>query len=170
MNIDNLIATALLAGIVVDTKSFAFRTGSRTFEAASFLRRNGADTAAVQRLLKEDLSQYVKRARIIMNTETYRDNMAIAMGDPAENYTQVQVAQAAEQLLTLSGIQASFVVAERGDDTIVISGRSLGDINVQSIMELLGGGGHLTGAATQIQGISVKEATRRLKEAIDSVV
>ncbi|WHX30708.1 DHH family phosphoesterase [Brevibacillus agri] len=170
LNIDNLIATALLAGIVVDTKSFAFRTGSRTFEAASFLRRNGADTAAVQRLLKEDLTQYVKRARIIMNTETYRDNMAIAIGDPTENYTQVQVAQAAEQLLTLSGIQASFVIAERGDDTILISGRSLGDINVQAIMELLGGGGHLTGAATQIQGISVKEATRRLKEAIDSVV
>jgi c-di-AMP phosphodiesterase-like protein len=170
LSIDSLIATALLAGIVVDTKSFAFRTGSRTFEAASFLRRNGADTAAVQRLLKEDLNQYVKRARIIMNTETYREKMAIAIGDPAEDYTQVQVAQAAEQLLTLSGIQASFVVAKRADDTILISARSLGDINVQSIMEKLGGGGHLTGAATQIEDISLKEAVVRLKEAIDSVV
>lgn len=170
LNIDSLIATALLAGIVVDTKSFAFRTGSRTFEAASFLRRNGADTAAVQRLLKEDLNQYVKRARIIMNTETYRDNMAIAMGDSSEEYTQVQVAQAAEQLLTLSGIQASFVVARRADDTVLISGRSLGDINVQSIMERLGGGGHLTGAATQMEGISLKEAVKRLKEAIDTVI
>lgn len=170
LNIDSLIATALLAGIVVDTKSFAFRTGSRTFEAASFLRRNGADTAAVQRLLKEDVNQYVKRARIIMNTETYRDNMAIATGDPAEEYTQVQVAQAAEQLLTLSGIQASFVVAQRADGVILISGRSLGDINVQSVMELLGGGGHLTGAATQIEGITIKEAVKRLKEAIDSVM
>lgn len=170
LNIDNLIATALLAGIVVDTKSFAFRTGSRTFEAASFLRRNGADTAAVQRLLKEDLTQYVKRARVIMNTETYRDNMAIAVGDPSEEYTQVQVAQAAEQLLTLSGIQASFVVARRADDTVLISARSLGDINVQSIMEHMGGGGHLTAAANQIEGISLKEAVRRLKEAIDAVV
>lgn len=170
LNIDSLIATALLAGIVVDTKSFAFRTGSRTFEAASFLRRNGADTAAVQRLLKEDLNQYVKRARIIMNTETYRDNMAIAIGDVSEEYTQVQVAQAAEQLLTLSGIQASFVVARRADDTILISARSLGDINVQSIMEHLGGGGHLNGAATQIDGISIREAVNRLKDAIDTVV
>jgi len=170
MNIDSLIATALLAGIVVDTKSFAFRTGSRTFEAASYLRRNGADTATVQRLLKEDLNQFVKRARIVMNTESYRDNMAIATGDPHEDYTQVQVAQAAELLLTLSGIQASFVVARRADDTVLISARSLGDVNVQSIMEQLGGGGHLTGAATQLEGISLKEAVRRLKEAIDAVV
>lgn len=170
LNIDSLIATALLAGIVVDTKSFAFRTGSRTFEAASFLRRNGADTAAVQRLLKEDLQQYVKRARVIMNTETYRDNMAIAVGDPNEDFTQVQVAQAAEQLLTLSGIAASFVVARRADGTVLISARSLGDINVQSIMEQLGGGGHLNGAATQIEGISLQEAVKRLKEAIDAVV
>jgi c-di-AMP phosphodiesterase-like protein len=154
----------------VDTKSFAFRTGSRTFEAASFLRRNGADTAAVQRLLKEDLQQYVKRARVIMNTETYRDNMAIAVGDPSEDFTQVQVAQAAEQLLSLSGIAASFVVARRADDTVLISARSLGDINVQSIMERLGGGGHLNGAATQIEGISLREAVKRLKEAIDEVV
>lgn len=170
INIDSLIATALLAGIVVDTKSFAFRTGSRTFEAASFLRRNGADTATVQRFLKEDLSNFVKRARIVMNTEIYRGNLAIAVGNPQESYTQVQVAQAAEVLLTLSGIQASFVVAKRSDETVMISARSLGDINVQSIMEQLGGGGHLTGAATQMEGITLNEAVRRLKEAIDSLV
>lgn len=170
ISIDSMIATALLAGIVVDTKSFAFRTGSRTFEAASFLRRNGADTATVQRLLKEDLNQFVKRAKIVMNTETYRENMAIAIGDLHENYTQVQVAQAAELLLTLSGIHASFVVAKRSDDVVMISARSLGDINVQSIMEHLGGGGHLTGAATQMEGVSIKQAVRRLKEAIDTVV
>ncbi|MGO0063899.1 DHH family phosphoesterase [Brevibacillus fluminis] len=169
INIDTLIATALLAGIVVDTKSFAFRTGSRTFEAASFLRRNGADTATVQRYLKEDLSNFVKRARIVMNTEIYHTNMAIAVGNPQESYTQVQVAQAAEVLLTLSGIQAAFVVAKRSDDTVMISARSLGDINVQSIMEQLGGGGHLTGAATQIEGISLNEAVRRLKEVIDAL-
>lgn len=168
INIDSLIATALLAGIVVDTKSFAFRTGSRTFEAASFLRRSGADTATVQRYLKEDLSNFVKRARIVMNTEIYQTNMAIAVGNPQESYTQVQVAQAAEVLLTLLGIQAAFVVAKRSDDTVMISARSLGDINVQSIMEQLGGGGHLTGAATQIEGINLNEAVRRLKEVIDA--
>lgn len=170
INLDTLTATSLLAGIVVDTKSFAFRTGSRTFEAASFLRRNGADTATVQRMLKEDLNQFVKRAKIVMNTETYRDNMAIATGDIHEDYTQVQVAQAAELLLTLSGIQASFVVAKRSDDKVLISARSLGDINVQSIMEQLGGGGHLTGAATQLEGVSIKQAVNRLKEAIDSIL
>ncbi|GAA4724327.1 DHH family phosphoesterase [Brevibacillus fulvus] len=170
INIESAIATALLAGIVVDTKSFAFRTGSRTFEAASFLRRNGADTATVQRYLKEDLGQFVKRAKIIMNTETYRDHLAIAVGDLHEDYTQVQVAQAAELLLTLSGIQASFVVARRADDKVLVSARSLGDINVQAIMEYLGGGGHLTGAAAQLDGVSIKQAVGRLKEAIDSVL
>ncbi|WP_139492483.1 DHH family phosphoesterase [Brevibacillus dissolubilis] len=169
ISIDSLIATALLAGIVVDTKSFAFRTGSRTFEAASFLRRNGADTSTVQRFLKEDLSAFLKRARIVMNTEIYRDKMAIAIGDTSEDYSQVQVAQAAELLLTLSGISASFVVAKRGDDTVLISARSLGDINVQPIMEQLGGGGHLTGAATQITGITINEAVKRLKQVLESV-
>lgn len=168
ITIDNLIATALLSGIVVDTKSFAFRTGSRTFEAASFLRRNGADTAMVQRFLKEDLQQFVKRARIVMNTEVYRGSLAISVGNPDESYTQVEVAQAAELLLTLSGIQASFVVAKRADNTILISARSLGDMNVQSIMEQLGGGGHLTGAACQLSDLTVEEAVQRLKEVLDS--
>lgn len=169
INIDSLIATALLSGIVVDTKSFAFRTGSRTFEAASFLRRNGADTAMVQRFLKEDLQQFVKRARIVMNTEVYRGNLAISIGNQDESYTQVEVAQAAELLLTLSGIQASFVIARRADDTILISARSLGDINVQSIMEQLGGGGHLTGAACQLTDVSIQEAVKRLKGVLDSL-
>lgn len=168
INIDNLIATALLSGIVVDTKSFAFRTGSRTFEAASFLRRNGADTAMVQRFLKEDLQQFVKRARIVMNTEIYRGSLAISIGNPNETYTQVEVAQAAELLLTLSGIQASFVIAKRADNTILISARSLGDMNVQSIMERLGGGGHLTGAACQLSDLTIEEAVQHLKEVLDS--
>ncbi|MGD8190537.1 DHH family phosphoesterase [Brevibacillus ginsengisoli] len=167
INIDNLIATSLLSGIVVDTKSFAFRTGSRTFEAASFLRRNGADTAMVQRFLKEDLQHFVKRARIVMNTEIYRGSLAISTGSQDESYTQVEVAQAAELLLTLSGIQASFVVAKRADNTVLISARSLGDMNVQSIMEQLGGGGHLTGAACQLSDITIEEAVQQLKEVLD---
>ncbi|MBO8165104.1 MAG: DHH family phosphoesterase [Brevibacillus sp.] len=170
IQIENLIATALLAGIVVDTKSFAFRTGSRTFEAASFLRRNGADTASVQRFLKEDLNQFVRRAKIVMNTEIFMDKMAIAIGNPEESYTQVEVAQAAELLLTLSGIHASFVVARRADNAVMISARSLGDINVQSIMEQMGGGGHLTGAATQIEGITIEDAVAQLKEVLKSAL
>lgn len=170
VNLDGLIATALLAGIVVDTKSFAFRTGSRTFEAASFLRRNGADTSSVQRFLKEDLSQFIKRAKIAMNTEVYQEKIAIGIGNMDEVYTTVEVAQAAELLLTMSGIQASFVVGKRADDAILISARSLGDVNVQSIMEQLGGGGHLTGAATQLQGITIEEAVQQLKEVIDSAI
>ncbi|UFJ40426.1 DHH family phosphoesterase [Brevibacillus humidisoli] len=167
IQIENLIATALLAGIVVDTKSFAFRTGSRTFEAASFLRRNGADTSSVQRFLKEDLDQFVRRARIVMNTEIFREKMAIAIGNPDEAYTQVEVAQAAELLLTLSGIHAAFVVAKRGDGAVMISARSLGDINVQSIMEQMGGGGHLTGAATQIADITIDDAVSQLKDVLE---
>lgn len=169
IQLESLIATALLAGIVVDTKSFAFRTGSRTFEAASFLRRNGADTSTVQRFLKEDLNQFVRRAKIVMNTEIYMEKMAIAVGNPDEVYTQVEVAQAAELLLTLSGIHASFVVAKRADGAVMISARSLGDINVQSIMEQLGGGGHLTGAATQIANIAIEDAVLQLKEVLRNV-
>jgi len=169
IQLENLVATALLAGIVVDTKSFAFRTGSRTFEAASFLRRNGADTSSVQRFLKEDLQQFVRRAKIVMNTEIFMEKIAIATGKPDEAYTQVEVAQAAELLLTLSGIHASFVVAHRADGTVMISARSLGDINVQSIMEQLGGGGHLTGAATQIANISIEDAVSQLKEVLRNV-
>lgn len=170
ISIDSLIATALLAGIVVDTKSFAFRTGSRTFEAASFLRRNGADTAMVQRFLKEDLQQFVRRARMVMNTELYRDGIAISVGSADSSYSQVEVAQAAELLLTMSGIQASFVVAKRNEHTVMISARSLGEINVQSIMEQLGGGGHLTGAATQLEGVTMEEAVAKLKEAIENAM
>ncbi|MBG9775852.1 DHH family phosphoesterase [Brevibacillus laterosporus] len=168
VSLDSVTATGLLAGIVVDTKSFAFRTGSRTFEAASFLRRNGADTAMVQRFLKEDIQQFVKRARVVMNTEVYRDKMAIAVGDPKETYSQVQVAQAAEALLTLEGVQASFVIAMRADEVVLISARSLGDINVQSIMEKMGGGGHLNGAATQMKDIAIPDAVRLLKDVIDT--
>ncbi|WP_232698027.1 DHH family phosphoesterase [Brevibacillus daliensis] len=168
VSLDSVIATGLLSGIVVDTKSFAFRTGSRTFEAASFLRRNGADTAMVQRFLKEDIQQFIKRARVVMNTEVFKDRIAIAIGDANESYTQVQVAQAAEALLTLEGIQASFVVAMRSDDAVLISARSLGDINVQSIMEKMGGGGHLNGAATQIKDISIPDAVRMLKDVINT--
>ncbi|RKD22892.1 hypothetical protein BEP19_11695 [Ammoniphilus oxalaticus] len=163
---DSLEATALLSGIVVDTKSFAFRTGARTFEAASFLRRNGAEPTMVQRMLKEDLPQFIKRSELMQNTEILFDIYAVAVGSEDESYSQMMIAQTADSLLTISGIQASFIVAQRHDESIGISARSLGDINVQMIMEQMGGGGHLTNAATQIKEMSLDEVVKQLKSVI----
>ncbi|WP_027415054.1 DHH family phosphoesterase [Aneurinibacillus terranovensis] len=165
LSMDVLEATALLAGIVVDTKSFAFRTGSRTFEAASFLRRKGADTNLLQTLLKEDLDQYIRRSEILQNTQVYQ-SIAIARGKDGQTYGQLLIAQAADTLLTMAGIEAAFVVCKRPDEMIGISARSLGDFNVQLIMEKLGGGGHINNAATQIKNSTVDEAVAQLKEII----
>jgi c-di-AMP phosphodiesterase-like protein len=158
-------ATALLAGITVDTKSFAFRTGSRTFEAASFLRRNGADSVLIQRLLKEDLEEYIRKAEIIRHAETYRDCIAIAVADFGKEIPQLLIAQAADTLLNMTGIKASFVVGLRPDGLVGVSARSLGHINVQIVMERLGGGGHFTNAAAQVQG-TVTEVAAKLKQVI----
>ena len=158
-------ATALLAGIPVDTKSFAMRTGSRTFEAASFLRRNGADSTMIQRMLKENLEEYVRKAEIIRHAEMYRDDIAIAVATNAQPVTQLLIAQAADTLLNMSGVRASFVVAMRTDGLVGISARSLGQINVQVVMERLGGGGHLSNAACQLQG-SLQEVAARLKQVL----
>lgn len=160
-------ATALLAGIIVDTKSFTLRTGSRTFDAASYLRAKGADTVLVQRFLKEDLSVYVRRSKLIERAEIYRDTIAISCGDDSEEYDQVLIAQAADTLLTMSHVNASFVISKRRDDRVGISARSLGDINVQVIMERMNGGGHLTNAATQIEDTTIEDAKVLLKEIID---
>jgi cyclic-di-AMP phosphodiesterase len=166
ISMDTLETTALLAGIVVDTKSFAFRSGSRTFEAASFLRRHGADLAMVQTLLKEDLNQFVKRAEIVKNTEVVYDKIAIAAAEEEERYNQLVIAQAADTLLNMKGISASFVIGRRDDEKVSISARSLGDINVQVIMEELGGGGHLTNAATQMEDTAITEARERLLQVL----
>lgn len=165
--IDMLEATALLAGIIVDTKSFTLRTGSRTFDAASFLRSQGADTVLVQKFLKEDINQYVQRARFIEHAEIYKAGIAISRADEAETYDQVLIAQAADTLLSISGVVASFVISKRRDQLVGISARSLGDINVQVIMESLQGGGHLTNAATQLQNMTLDQAEELLKQAID---
>ncbi|MGV3487746.1 MAG: DHH family phosphoesterase [Tuberibacillus sp.] len=162
-----LEATALLAGITVDTKNFTLRTGARTFDAASYLRVNGADTVLVQKLLREDLDQYKRRSKLIQKTKIYRDHIAIAVGDEEDIDDQVIIAQAADTLLSIDGIKASFVISKRPDGQVGISARSLGDINVQVIMESLGGGGHLTNAATQLD-LTLDEAEERLKEAINS--
>ncbi|MEG8303563.1 cyclic-di-AMP phosphodiesterase GdpP [Bacillus mojavensis] len=169
LKINIIEATALLAGIIVDTKSFSLRTGSRTFDAASYLRAKGADTVLVQKFLKETVDSYIKRAKLIQHTALYKENIAIASlpENEDEYFDQVLIAQAADSLLSMSEVEASFAVARRDEQTVCISARSLGDVNVQIIMEALEGGGHLTNAATQLSGISVTEALERLKGAID---
>ena len=162
-----LEATALLAGIIVDTKSFTLRTGSRTFDAASYLRSKGADTVLVQRFMKEDLDIYIKRSKLIERAEVYRDTIAISKAPDGENYGQILIAQAADTLLTMSGVNASFVICERDDDKIGISARSLGDVNVQIIMERMNGGGHLTNAATQIEDSTIDDAEALLKDILE---
>ena len=163
---DMLEATALLAGIIVDTKSFTLRTGSRTFDAASYLRARGADTVLVQKFLKEDIDTFIERAKLIKEVSFYKQGIAIATAKDNTIHNQVLIAQAADTLLAMDGITASFVLAKRSDDTVGISARSLGDINVQVIMEMLDGGGHLTNAAAQ-QTCSIEEAEAKLLKAID---
>lgn len=165
--IEMLEATALLAGIIVDTKSFTLRTGARTFDAASYLRGHGADTVLVQKFLKEDVETYIKRAKLIETVTYHYEGIAIARGNDQDIYNQVLIAQAADTLLTMDGIKASFVLSKRSENVIGISARSLGEINVQIIMEALNGGGHLTNAATQLTGISIDEAEGQLRLAID---
>lgn len=167
VKIEMLEATALLAGIIVDTKSFTLRTGARTFDAASYLRGQGADTVLVQKFLKEDIENYVKRAKIIESVQFYKEGIAIAIAKEEEAVDVVLIAQTADTLLTMDGIIASFVIAPRGETMIGISARSLGDINVQIIMESLHGGGHLTNAATQLSNMPMEEVEARLKLAID---
>jgi c-di-AMP phosphodiesterase-like protein len=168
LTMEPLEATALLAGIVVDTKSFALRTGSRTFEAASFLRRNGADSALIQRMLKEDLKEYMMKAEIIKHAEMIYEHIAVAVTKPNHKYSQLLIAQVADTLLNMTDIMASFVISERPDGLIGISARSLGQINVQVAMERLGGGGHLTNAAAQLEG-TLEQAEAKLKQVLEEM-
>jgi cyclic-di-AMP phosphodiesterase len=165
--IQMLEATALLAGIIVDTKSFTLRTGARTFDAASYLRSHGADTVLVQKFLKEDINTYIKRAKIIENVYFFRDGIVISKGKEDVYCDQVLIAQAADTLLTMDGVSASFVISKKTDHTVGISARSLGEINVQVIMEQLEGGGHLTNAATQLYDVTMEEAENMLTNAIN---
>ncbi len=165
-----LEATAMLAGIIVDTKSFTLRTGARTFEAASYLRTHGADTILVQRMLKEDLETYVERSKIVQNVEFFKDGIAIAHGNERTIYSQVLLAQTADILLAMNNVSASFVVGRRGENIVGISARSLGDVNVQVIMEKLNGGGHLTNAACQLENTTLEDAISLLKSAITETI
>lgn len=157
-------AIGLLAGICVDTKDFYFKTGVRTFEAAAFLRRLGADTIDVKRIFTDDLNVYLMRAEIIKAAQV-KNGIAVAKCPPNIEDT-VLTAQAADELLNITGIQASFVIVKMEGDAY-ISGRSLGDVNVQVILESLGGGGHMTMAGAKLKSMSLDEAAEKLNEAID---
>lgn len=165
VRLTSIEAEALYAGIVVDTKNFIFKTGVRTFEAASYLRRQGVDTVSVKQLFQNDLKTYITISNIVKDAEVVYDNIAISSCPSNIKNSQLIAAQAADQLLSLSGIVAAFVLSYH-DGEVVISGRSLGEINVQMILEKLGGGGHLTVAGAQIENVSMPEAKERLKNAI----
>lgn len=157
-------AAALLSGLVLDTKSFSVRTSSRSFEAAAFLRRLGADTIEVKKLFQNDLPSTVARYKIIQNARLYRGNIAIAALDYTA--TRTIAAQAADELLNISGIEASFVLYPQ-DDVTIISARSIGEANVQVILEPLGGGGNAATAGAQIKGKNVTATLDDLLKSID---
>lgn len=158
-------ADALLSGIMLDTKNFVMRTGVRTFEAAAFLKKLGADTVSVKLLFSGSIDLYRRKSQIVASAEIY-GSFAIAEADFESDDIRLAAPQAADELLSISDIYASFVIYKTGN-VMNISARSLGAVNVQVIMEKLGGGGHQTMAATQIENISVSEAKKRLKTAID---
>ncbi|MBG9793014.1 hypothetical protein ABD76_11155 [Paenibacillus dendritiformis] len=168
INLSMLEATALLAGITVDTKHFTLRTGSRTFDAASFLRRQGADPLLVQRVLKQDLDEYIEKAEIIRRAEMLYGHIAVAVTEPGRKYSQLLIAQVADTLLNMTDVLASFVISERPDGLIGISARSLGQMNVQVVMERLGGGGHLTNAAVQL-ACPLEEAEAKLRRVLEEI-
>ncbi len=157
-------AEAVLAGIVLDTKNFTMRTGSRTFEAAAFLRRSGSDTTEVKKLFQNDLGSTVARYDIIRTAEVYRDSVAIAVSGDSPD--RVVASQAADELINIKGIDASFVLYG-GGEAVNISGRSLERINVQVILEKLGGGGNRNTAGAQVRDKTMEEVEAELKAAID---
>lgn len=159
-------AGALLAGIVLDTKHFTQRTGGRTFEAAAFLRRSGADTAEVQRLFQGDLKDMVTKYDIIRRAEMYRSNIAVSVVEEP-GVDRVAAAQAADDLLTLRGVQASFVVYA-AEGAVLMSARSLGEINVQVILEALGGGGNSTTAGARIEDTDPESVRQQLIGVLDA--
>lgn len=152
---------ALYAGIMLDTKNFTFKTGVRTFEACAYLRKCGVDIIKVKKWFQSDLETYQTISDIVSKSEIMNENIAISQYDKDDQDANIIAAKAADELLTIGGITASFVLGKIGD-IVYISGRSIGDINVQIILEKLGGGGHITLAGAQVEGISIEEAKQEL--------
>ena len=154
-------AESLYGGIMVDTKDFTFKTGVRTFEAAAYLRKYGVDIIRVKKWFQADLESYNIIANIVKNVEILNDTIAVAVYEEEGENANLICAKAADELLTISDITASFVMAKMGDK-VCISGRSIGDINVQIILEKMGGGGHITLAGAQLEGFSLEDAKDEL--------
>ena len=161
VELTGLEAEGLYAGIMMDTKNFTFKTGVRTFEAAAFLRKKGVDILRVKKWFQSDLKSYNQIADIVKNAEIINDSIAISIYDGEDKNANLICAKAADELLTISDVTASFVLGKNGDK-IFVSGRSIGDINVQVILEKLGGGGHITVAGAQLEGISIEDAKQEL--------
>lgn len=168
-SIQPIEATAILGGIIVDTRNFTLRTGSRTFDAASYLKSVGADTILIQRLLKENVETYLLRSHLLNSLILLDNNIGIVQGEENHTYPTVVAAQTADMMLSMENIDASFVVTKREDGRIGISGRSLGNKNVQRVMEKMGGGGHFSNAATQLSDTTIEEAVIQLKEVISEL-
>lgn len=151
-----LEATAMLAGIQIDTKSFTLRSGTRTFDAASYLRAVGADGNLLQDFMKETVDSYRNRAHLIERAKIH-GSVAIAVGEDDIQYDSVVAAQAADSLLQMIGVTSSYVITRRDNDTVAVSARSTGIVSVQLVMEAMGGGGHLSNAATQVKDTSTEE-------------
>ena len=158
-------AEAMLSGIMLDTKDFTVRTGERTFEAAAFLRRAGADTSEVKKLLQTDMEHTVARYKILQTASIYRADIAIAA--PTEPQERIVAAQAADELLNIAGVTASLVIYPMGNGDVFISARSIGELNVQLVMEALGGGGSRSSSAVQLHDVSVAQAVQMARAAID---
>lgn len=159
-------ADALLAGITIDTKNFVFKAGVRTFEAAAFLRRNGADSTRVRMLFQSDMKMYKIKAAAIKDAQIWKNQIAVSIVDGHDPYANIIAAQVADELLNIKGIESAYVITVVQDD-ILISARALGDTNVQRVMEILGGGGHKSIAGAQLKDSTVEEAKQKLKCAIE---
>ena len=161
INLKTIEAESLYAGIMMDTKNFTFKTGVRTFEAAAYLRRCGVDIIRVKKWFQSDLKSFNTIADIVKRADIVNTTIAISIYDKTSKEASLICAKAADELLTISDITASFVLGNTGDK-ICISGRSIGDINVQVILEKLGGGGHITLAGAQVEGMTIEETKQEL--------
>lgn len=161
VELNDLEAEGLYAGIMMDTKNFTFKTGVRTFEAAAFLRKKGVDILKVKKWFQSDLRSYNQIADIVKNAEIINETIAVSIYEKEDKNANLICAKAADELLTISDVTASFVLGKTGDK-IFVSGRSIGDINVQVILEKLGGGGHITVAGAQLEGMTIEEAKQEL--------
>ena len=166
IKLTSLETEGLYAGIMMDTKNFTFKTGVRTFEAAAYLRKCGIDIIKVKKWFQSDFETYNKISEIVNKTEIIKGTIGIATYDEEDKNSNIVCAKAADELLTISDITASFVIGKY-NDKVCISGRSIGDINVQVILEKLGGGGHITLAGAQVEGMNIEEVKNKLIDKIE---